>query len=167
MLSVKIRLYWVYVYVVKQPELRLKLFTMSPGCHVMEKGMILIVDDCHSDVELTRIALEGMGRKINLYHVTDGKSALEKLRHGGWLPSLVLLDLNMPGMSGIDVLREMRIDPRLKDIPVVAVSSSCLKSDRTDVMTAGANGYVQKSLSLDLFSKDLGSMLNSLLPNFA
>jgi CheY-like chemotaxis protein len=133
----------------------------------MEKGMILVVDDCHSDVELTRIALEANGRKIDVRHVTDGKSALEKLRNGGWRPSLVLLDLNMPGMSGIEVLREMRIDPRFKNIPVVVVTSSCVKSDKTDILTAGASGYVRKSLSLDLFSKDLASTLNSLLPDFA
>jgi CheY-like chemotaxis protein len=133
----------------------------------MGKGMILIVDDCHSDVELTKIALETTGRELNVHHVTDGKSALEKLKTGVWLPSMVLLDLNMPGMSGIEVLREMRIDHRLKDIPVVVVTSLSPESYKADVITAGANGYVQKSLSLDLFSKDLGSMLNSLLPNFA
>jgi hypothetical protein len=134
---------------------------------LMEKGKILIVDDCNKDIELTKIALKATGRELNVRYVTDGKSALEKLRNGGWLPSLVLLDLNMPGMGGIEVLREMRVDQLLKELPVVVITSSSRESDKADAITAGANGYVRKSLPLALFSRDLDSMINSLLPDFA
>ena len=129
--------------------------------------MILIVDDSPSDIELTKIALEATGREISVHTATDGKSALTMLRNGGWLPSLVLLDLKMQGMGGLEVLREMRVDHHLKDLPVVVVTSSSLESDRADVISAGANGYIQKHLSLERFSKDLESVLHCWLPNYA
>ncbi len=66
----------------------------------------------------------------------------------------------MPGMSGIDVLREMRADGCLRAIPVVVVTSSSLESDRSDAMAAGASDYIQKPLALDQFSKILASILD-------
>ena len=129
--------------------------------------MILIVDDSPSDIELTKIALEATGREISVHSATDGKSALAMLRKGSWLPYLVLLDLKMQGMGGLEVLREMRVDHHLKDLPVVVVTSSSLESDRADVISAGANGYIQKHLSLERFSKDLESVLHLWLPHYA
>ena len=127
--------------------------------------MILIVDDSPTDIELTTIALEATGREISFISAPDGKSALSMLRSGHGLPALILLDLKMPGMGGIDVLREMRVDDRLREIPVVVVTSSALESDKTDAMAAGANCYMQKPLALAQFSKDLESIVHRWLPN--
>ena len=91
--------------------------------------MILIVDDSPIDIELTTIALEATGREISVRSALDGKSALAMLRNGHGLPALILLDLKMPGMSGIEVLREIRADDRLRELPVVVVTSS--RSNRT------------------------------------
>jgi CheY-like chemotaxis protein len=132
-----------------------------------EKRMIFIVDDSPSDIELTKLALEATGREISVRTATDGKSALAMLRNGRLLPSLVLLDLNMPGMGGIEMLRELRVDHSRTELPVVVVTSSSLASDRADAITAGANGFIQKHLSLDRFSKDLESVLYRWLPNYA
>ena len=63
--------------------------------------MIFIVDDSPSDIELTTIALEATGREIVVRSATNGKSALAMLRNGLGMPDLMLLDLKMPGMSGI------------------------------------------------------------------
>jgi CheY-like chemotaxis protein len=128
--------------------------------------MILVVDDTPSDIELTKIALKATGREISVRSATNGKSALAMLRNDP-LPSLVLLDLDMQVMSGIEVLREIRADHRLKEVPVVVVTNSLLESQRADSMHAGANGYVHKPLSLDRFSNDLESVLNRWLPNIA
>lgn len=127
--------------------------------------MIFIVDDSPTDIELTTIALEATGREIVVRFATDGKSALAMLRNGLRVPALILLDLKMPGMDGIEVLREIRADACLKVLPVVVVTSSSLESDMAKAIAAGANGYIQKPLSLDQFSKDLDSMLRRWLPN--
>jgi CheY-like chemotaxis protein len=62
-------------------------------------------------------------------------------------------------MGGIEVLREIRADDRLREISVVVVTSSALDSDRTDAIAAGAEGYMQKPMALEQFSKDLESIL--------
>lgn len=121
--------------------------------------MILIIDDSPTDIELTTIAIEETGREIPVSSAPDGKSALALLRNG-MMPSLVLLDLKMPGMSGIEVLRAIRAEDRLRELPVVVFTSSSLESDREDALAAGASDYLEKSLSLQQISKDLASVLN-------
>jgi len=127
--------------------------------------MIFIVDDSQADIELTTIALEVRGKKIVVNSATDGRSALAMLRNGHALPSVILLDLKMPGMSGIEVLSEIRSDERLKQVPVVVVTSSSLEKDRAEAIAAGASGYIQKPLALDQFVKELESTLCRWLPN--
>ena len=127
--------------------------------------MIFIIDDSPTDIELATIALEATGRKISVRSATDGKSALALLRNGLGLPALILLDLKMPGMNGIEVLRGIRADDLLRELPVVVVTSSALESDRTEAIASGANDYIQKPLALDRFSKALESILHRWLPN--
>jgi two-component system response regulator len=127
--------------------------------------MILIVDDSPTDIELTEIALKATGREMSLLSALDGKSALSMLRRGGAMPALILLDLKMPGMGGIDVLHEIRDDDRLKEIPVVVVTSSALESDRADAIAAGASCYIQKPLALAQFSKSLETLVQRWLPD--
>jgi two-component system response regulator len=127
--------------------------------------MIFIIDDSPTDIELTTIALEATGREIIVRSATDGKSALAMLRSGLGVPALMLLDLKMPGMSGIEVLCEIRSDDRLRELPVVVVTSSALESDRTDAIAAGASDYIQKPLALAQFSKELESILRRWLSN--
>jgi CheY-like chemotaxis protein len=127
--------------------------------------MIYIVDDSPTDIELTTLALEATGREIVVRSATDGKSSLAMLRNGLGVPALILLDLKMPGMSGIEVLHEIRADDRLRGLPVVVVTSSALDSDKTEAIAAGASDYIQKPLALAQFSKDLDAILRRLLPN--
>ncbi len=76
--------------------------------------MILIVDDSPTDIELTGLALEATGRGISVLSAPDGQSALAMLRTRHALPALILLDMKMPCMGGIEVLREIRADNRLR-----------------------------------------------------
>ncbi len=127
--------------------------------------MIFIIDDSPTDIELTTIALEATDRQISVRSAPDGKSALAMLRNGLGVPNLILLDLKMPGMGGIEVLREIRADDRLRELPVVVVTSSSLESDKAEALAAGASGYIQKPLALDQFGKDLETILRRWLPN--
>jgi CheY-like chemotaxis protein len=126
---------------------------------------VLIIDDSRADIELATVALEATGRELSLSSAMDGPSALAMLREGNELPYLVLLDLKMTGMDGIDILREIRSDAHLKELPVVVVTSSSLESDKEEAIAAGASDFLLKPLSLPQFSEDLGLIVDRWLPN--
>ena len=123
---------------------------------------ILIIDDNPDDVEISRLVLEDLGRKEKVEAAGSGGEALRRLRNGMERPALILLDLKMPGMSGIDFLREIRADVRFRSIPVIVVTSSSLESDREESNVAGADSFLYKAIDLDAF----GSSLNPLLHRF-
>lgn len=109
----------------------------------------LIVDDSIGDRKLVEKAFERISLPTELYAVEDGREAIEFLRREGEYenasrPSLVLLDLNMPVKSGKEVLEEIRNEPSLEDIPVVALTSSGDERDIVDVYELGANAYMTK-----------------------
>lgn len=115
---------------------------------------VLIVDDRPEDVQLTEIALSMIG-DIPTDSVSSGEQALEFLRVSSELPGMMLLDLKMPGMNGIETLRRIRADERYKNLAVVIVTCSSLESDQDASMAAGATGFVQKAIRINEFSDDL------------
>jgi two-component system, response regulator len=124
---------------------------------------IMIIDDNCDDIEIARIALEDIGRKENVESATSGQQALKHLRAEEDLPAVILLDLKMPGMSGFDVLREIRADERLKPVPVIVVTSSSLESDRQGAYAVGANGYLYKEIDIERFGASLSAELHRFL----
>ncbi len=117
---------------------------------------ILLVEDNPADVRLIREALKE-ARIANRLHVTpDGAEALAFLRSEGPYagvprPGVILLDLNLPGMHGCEVLREIKRDERLRRIPVVILSTSRDDSDVLRSYDLHANCYVAKPVDLDRF----------------
>jgi CheY-like chemotaxis protein len=128
------------------------------------KHKLLVVDDNIDDIEIVRIALESLRSDIEIVRAENGETALRILHNGGCCPDIVLLDLKLPGMNGFDVLRKIRSDDRLKDLPVFVTSSSVLDSDRYESIDAGATGYLPKSFDLDDFARDLNAVLNRWVP---
>jgi len=124
---------------------------------------ILIVDDNLDDIEITKIVIEDIGREERMEATTDGERALKYLRAEEDLPALILLDLKMPGMSGFDVLREIRTDERLKPVPVIVLTSSSLESDRQRAYAVGANGFLCKEIDIDRFGASLKAELQRFL----
>ncbi len=116
---------------------------------------VLIIDDSEDDILLTRRVLAKIGRRIRTEAALNGERGLTLLREETALPSLVLLDLKMPGMDGLDVLRAIRSDERLRRIPVIVVTHSDLESDREASSKAGANSFLHKSVDLDRFAGEL------------
>lgn len=114
---------------------------------------ILLVEDNPGDVVLTQVAFHNAKVANALHVVPDGESALRFLRNEGEFrgrrrPDLVLLDLNLPGLSGQEVLAQLKADPDLRTIPVVVLTSS---SDERDVLRSysnHANAYVTKPVDL-------------------
>lgn len=121
----------------------------------MTRWNVLLVDDDEADAFLTREAFRDDEPSVDVHCVRDGREALAFLRREATHPEapradLVLLDLNMPGMSGHDVLVDMKRDRALRLIPVVVMSTSALGEDVDRSYAEGANGYVTKP---DTFTK--------------
>lgn len=110
---------------------------------------VLLVEDNEGDVELMRTALDAQRVIIDLEVCTDGSQALTRLRRESpyeeaGLPDVVLLDLNLPGISGLQVLEAMQADVRLRTIPVIMVTTSEAETDVFCSYAQGANAFVTK-----------------------
>ncbi len=118
---------------------------------------VLLVEDDPGDALMATETLE-LARKNGRFHVVaDGQSALRFLRRTGEFadapsPRLVLLDLNLPGLSGLEVLAEIKSDPELRIIPVIVLSSSRHPDDILRSYAAHANAYVIKPVDFDGFA---------------
>lgn len=120
---------------------------------------VLLVEDNPQDAELTIRALRRHNLANRLVHLEDGAEALDFLfgrgryegRHKGISPRVVLLDLKLPKVNGLEVLRSMKNDPRLQTIPVVMVTSSAEHPDVKAAYNLGANGYVIKPVQFEAF----------------
>ncbi len=121
---------------------------------------ILIIDDSENDVLLTKAALAKTGRSFRTEVASSGEAGLSLIRGGKTPPKLILLDLKMPGMDGIEVLRKIRGDETLSGIPVVIVTNSILESDEQAAFKAGANGFLHKATDLGQLKKNFESLLD-------
>lgn len=120
---------------------------------------VLIVDDNPDDRFMTKRALSKSGFAVEVETSADGEGALEFMRNEDDLPSLIMLDLKMPGMSGIDTLRQIRADRRLRNITVIIVTNSVLESDKNAAYATGADGFLNKAVDMDQFGRDIKSVL--------
>jgi CheY-like chemotaxis protein len=119
---------------------------------------ILLVDDSLEDAEMTIHGLSEYKLANDVLHLRDGVDALDYLYHRGPFvdrpndhPALVLLDLKMPRMDGMEVLRQMKSDPELKVIPVVVMTSSRETPDLQRAYELGTNAYVVKPVQFHEF----------------
>jgi two-component system response regulator len=127
----------------------------------MEAKVILLVEDNADDELLTLRALKNNNIRSEVVVARDGEEALEYLwgsenpqEHSrGRLPEVVLLDLNLPKLDGLEVLRRLRADARTKLVPVVILTSSNEERDRTASYNLGANSYVRKPVDFEQFSE--------------
>ena len=125
---------------------------------MIELKMILLVEDSPNDVELTLKALASYNLANEVAVARDGEEALDYLYRRGphaerpnGNPAVILLDLKLPKVSGIEVLRQIRFDDHLKQIPVVVLTSSQEESDRTESYKLGVNAYVVKPIDFHKF----------------
>ena len=119
---------------------------------------ILLAEDNDRDVELTLAALDEYNLANEVVVAHDGADALDYLYargkftgHANGLPVVVLLDLKMPKVDGLEVLRQMRSDPELKHVPVVMVTSSREEQDLIHSYELGVNAYVVKPVDFQKF----------------
>jgi len=124
---------------------------------ITEVKGILIVDDSPKDVELTIAALAEKNLANEVVVAEDGEEALDYLYMRGkfadknGLPAIILLDIKMPKMDGIEVLKHIRSNPQFKSIPVIMVTSSHEERDLVESYSLGANSYVVKPVDIVQF----------------
>ena len=122
---------------------------------------ILLVEDNLAHAELVQRSFEGHRVANKIYHVADGKAALAYLfRRGVYAdekrsprPHVILLDLNLPKIGGLDVLRQIKTSEDLKHIPVVILTTSAAERDMLRAYEHNVNGYVVKPLDLETFQQ--------------
>ncbi len=126
---------------------------------------ILLVEDSLPDIVLTEELIRDQGRRVALDVVRDGERALRFLRRtgeyaGAERPDLVLLDLNLPTLGGLEVLRELRADPdeALRVLPVLILTTSKAPADVNAAYQLAANAYVAKPLDPDRFGEVLSAI---------
>jgi len=126
----------------------------------MTKNSVLLVEDSEDDVQLTLRAFRKHNLANEVHVVTDGQEALDFLFCSGpyesrdplHMPNVVLLDLNLPKLDGLEVLKQIRGDARTATLPVVVLTSSAEERDLVESYRLGANSYVRKPVDFQQFA---------------
>ena len=121
----------------------------------MAKESILIVDDNEMNLKLLRWVREKNGYEVHT--AGDAKTARASVRPVR--PRLVLMDIQLPDIDGLQLTREFKADPDLRDIPVVAVTSYAMKGDRQKSVDAGCDGYITKPIDTRQFPLEIEKYL--------
>ena len=107
-------------------------------------SLILIVEDNEKNLKLVRDVLQVKG-----YETLDAGTAEDGLKIARERkPDLILMDIQLPGMNGIDALKALRADPGTAGIPVVAITASVMQQDRAQIVNAGFDGFIEKPVNL-------------------
>jgi len=130
------------------------------------KGIhILLVDDDEDDILITKRAFERYEPKNTLYVVRDGDEALDFIYHRGDYkdksipaPRLIFLDINMPKMNGLEVLRRLKNDPEKRRIPVVILTTSRREQDKIESYNLGVNSYIVKPVDFTKFMEAVSTI---------
>ena len=117
---------------------------------------MLIVEDNELNMKLFRDLLEAHGYVT--FQSPDGQDALEKARTVR--PDLVLMDIQLPVISGLDVAKAMKADDELKNIPIIAVTAFAMKGDEEKIRQGGCEAYLSKPISLTSFLETVERYLN-------
>jgi two-component system response regulator len=137
----------------------------------IESIEILLVEDNPDDVLLIKAALEENNIVNRITHLKDGAEALDYLFHEGDYagvpkdnsPKVIMLDLNMPKVGGIELLRRIKSNEKTQDIPIVVFTSSKDDPNLKECYRLGVKNYIIKPLDFDQFKKSINKSINGLL----
>lgn len=125
---------------------------------------ILLVEDNLNDAELSLYALKKFKIANSIYHARDGEEALSYLfgspvtDNAVQIPRLILLDLKLPKVDGLEVLRKLKSDPRTQSVPVVVLTSSREERDIIESYHLGVNSYIVKPIDFEQFTEAVRSV---------
>jgi CheY-like chemotaxis protein len=115
----------------------------------MVKRTVLVVEDNDMNMQLVEYLLEEGGFEI--VKASSGEEALTITRDGGKPPDLILMDIHLPGMDGLSVVREMKSDSRTQRIPILALTAHAMRGDKDRFLEAGCDGYISKPIDVKTF----------------
>jgi two-component system, cell cycle response regulator DivK len=115
------------------------------------KGNILVIEDNEQNLYLVRFILEKNGYQVHA--AMDGQAGIDMANQ--LKPDLILLDIQLPVMDGYAVAQNLRLNPQLSSIPIVAVTSHAMVGDREKAMQVGCNGYIEKPINPDTFMEEV------------
>ena len=114
----------------------------------MNPRKILVVEDNDMNMQLVEFLLEEGG--YDILKATSGEEALAITRDGS-APDLILMDIHLPGMDGLSVVRAMKSDPRTSGIPILALTAHAMRGDKDRFLEAGCDGYISKPIDVKTF----------------
>jgi two-component system cell cycle response regulator len=121
----------------------------------MANETILIVDDNPTNLKLARVILEGEG--YDVHTAVDAAEALTFLERT--IPRLILMDIQLPDIDGLELTRRLKSDARFGSIVIVALTAYAMKGDREKALAAGCDGYITKPIEVDGFGERLREFL--------
>jgi CheY-like chemotaxis protein len=121
----------------------------------IEVPTILYVEDNQDNRVLVRRVLEAEGYRV--LEAADGPSGIEiaRVEH----PALILMDISLPELDGLEVTARLKAMHNLRDVPVIAVTANVMKGDRERTLEAGCSGYIQKPIDIDLLPEQVANFL--------
>ena len=125
---------------------------------------VLLIDDDEDEHEVLSIALREIDPTIVCHWAKDGETGLHTLQTESTLPHYVFLDINMPKLSGYEVLERITHNPKLKNVPVIIYSTSGEENTISKSMQLGAYSYLQKATSIKALKKELLSIFDGQHP---
>ncbi len=121
----------------------------------MSEKKILLVEDNPVNRRLAEFLLRSQGYQVR--SATTAQEAFDTIK--AERPDLILMDVQLPGMDGLEATRKLKAEPTTRDIPVVAVTSYAMKGDREKALAAGCSGYITKPIDKDTFVQEVATVL--------
>src|SRR3989441_4123861 len=125
------------------------------GRALEKKPKVLYIEDNRENRMLVRAVLEAAG--YNLVEAEDGLAGIEAAIREE--PALILLDINLPGVDGYEIVAILKSFPNLASTPVIAVTAYAMQGDRQRTLVAGCDGYIQKPINVDMFPRQVAEFL--------
>src|SRR5688572_27192798 len=121
---------------------------------------VLVVDDNLVNLKLVRVLLVAAGHDVRT--AVDAEDALRVLR--GFRPRLILMDIQLPGMDGLTLTRQLKADPAYAGIPIVALTAYAMKGDNDKALASGCAGYITKPIDTRAFANTVTAYLGEAVP---
>ena len=126
-----------------------------PGDQAGAGRDVLIVEDNRQNLELVQFLLEEVGYHVRSAH--DARGARAELERE--VPDLVLMDMQLPGTDGLELVAELRQEPRFRHLPIVALTAHALRGDRERFLAGGCDGYIPKPIDVSTFASQVEAVM--------
>ncbi|MCU1245818.1 MAG: two component system response regulator, modulated diguanylate cyclase [Acidobacteria bacterium] len=124
----------------------------------MTQRKVLVVEDNDMNMQLVEFLLEEGG--YDIVKAASGEEALALTRDGAnAVPDLILMDIHLPGMDGLSVVREMKTSDRTRSIPILALTAHAMRGDKDRFLDAGCDGYISKPIDVKTFIQSIAGFL--------